>query len=116
MPDDTPTLDDLRRASAALRLDMDDAELAEYLPFVAVFAGGVAAAGGGGPAAAGGGERPGPVAAAARWPRDAGRGPTEAENPFGAWAWLVDIAGAPDGPLAGRTVAIRTTWRWPACR
>ena len=85
---------------------MDDGELEEYLPFVSVFAGGVAA-GGAGPAGGGAGERPGPVAAAARWPRGGGRAPTAEENPYGAWAWRVDIAGAPDGPLAGRTVAIK---------
>ena len=99
--DDTPTLEDLRRASAALRLDMDDAELEEYLPFVSVFAGGVAAGGAGAP------EPPVPVVAAGRWPRGAGRAPTDGENPYGAWAWLVDIPGAPDGPLTGRTVAIK---------
>jgi amidase len=104
--DDTPTIDDLRRASEALHLDMDDRELEEYLPFVAVFGGGMAA-GGGGAGAGGARERPGPVAEAARWPRDGGRAPTVEENPYGAWAWLVDIGGAPDGPLAGRTVAIK---------
>ena len=103
MADDSPTLDDLRRASSALHLDMDDRELEEYLPFVAVFGGAVAAGAGAGGAWPGGG----PVAAAARWPRDGGRAPTGEENPYGAWAWRVEVAGAPDGPLAGRTVAIK---------
>ncbi|MGH9073294.1 MAG: amidase, partial [Acidimicrobiales bacterium] len=44
---------------------------------------------------------------APRWPRDGGRAPAAGENPYGAWAWMVDIAGAPDGPLAGRTVAVK---------
>jgi amidase len=38
-----------------------------------------------------------------------GRGPgnAPAENPFNAWAWMTEIAGAADGPLKGRRVAIK---------
>ena len=42
-----------------------------------------------------------------RWPRDGGAAPRPEENRFGAWAWRVRIEGAADGPLAGRTVAIK---------
>src|SRR5215208_4026033 len=42
-----------------------------------------------------------------RWPRDGGAAPRPEENRFGAWAWQVRIEGAADGPLAGRTVAIK---------
>src|SRR5215218_8004332 len=42
-----------------------------------------------------------------RWPRDGGAAPRAEENRFGAWAWRVRIEGADEGPLAGRTVAIK---------
>jgi len=40
-------------------------------------------------------------------PSRAWRWPAEAGNELGAWYVRTDIAGAPDGPLAGRTVAIK---------
>src|SRR3954449_10560258 len=42
-----------------------------------------------------------------RWPRGPGRRPDDAENPYGAWYVKERIQGAPDGPLAGRTLAIK---------
>ncbi|MGH3664693.1 MAG: amidase family protein, partial [Egibacteraceae bacterium] len=42
-----------------------------------------------------------------RYPRDGGTAPRPEENPLGAWAWRVRVEGAPDGPLAGKTVAIK---------
>jgi amidase len=42
-----------------------------------------------------------------RYPRDGGTEPRPEENRLGAWAWRVRIEGADDGPLAGRTVAIK---------
>jgi amidase len=42
-----------------------------------------------------------------RHPRDAGSAPRPEENLLGAWAWRVRIEGAPDGPLHGRTIAIK---------
>ena len=42
-----------------------------------------------------------------RFPRTPGSAPRPSENPHGAWAWRCDIAGASDGPLAGRTVAFK---------
>src|SRR6266516_6590974 len=44
---------------------------------------------------------------APRWPRDGGAAPRPEENQLGAWAWKVTIPGAADGPLAGRTIAIK---------
>jgi amidase len=44
---------------------------------------------------------------APRYPRDGGAAPLPDENPLGAWAWRVRIEGRPDGPLAGRTIAIK---------
>jgi len=42
-----------------------------------------------------------------RYAREGGAAPVPEENPLGAWAWRVRIQGAADGPLAGRTVAIK---------
>ncbi len=42
-----------------------------------------------------------------KYPRTPGRRPDPEENPFGAWAALGTIRGAPRGPLFGRTVAIK---------
>jgi len=33
--------------------------------------------------------------------------PSENENPYGGWAWRCEVKGAPDGPLAGKTVALK---------
>jgi amidase len=41
------------------------------------------------------------------YPRRPGHRPRPEENPLGAWYWRCEIAGAADGPLAGRTVAIK---------
>ena len=40
-------------------------------------------------------------------PRSAGHAPTEAENPYGAWAWLGPIEGSGKGLLAGKSVGIK---------
>lgn len=42
-----------------------------------------------------------------RWPRTPGWQPAAAENPLNAWYWRTEIAGAPDGPLSGKTVALK---------
>lgn len=41
------------------------------------------------------------------YPRTSGRSPSKAENPHGAWARLVEVTGAADGKLKGRTVALK---------
>jgi amidase len=42
-----------------------------------------------------------------RYPRAAGERPEPADNPLGGWYWRTRIEGSPDGPLAGRTVAVK---------
>ncbi|MEM6973145.1 MAG: amidase [Pseudomonadota bacterium] len=42
-----------------------------------------------------------------RYPRTPGHRPEPADNPYGAWAVLSTIKGAPRGPLMGKTVAIK---------
>jgi amidase len=42
-----------------------------------------------------------------RYPRLPGYSPAEAENPFGAFARIVAVRGAHDGPLAGRQLGVK---------
>lgn len=42
-----------------------------------------------------------------KYPRDPGYRPGPEENPHNGWYWKCHIEGAPDGVLAGRTVAIK---------
>ncbi len=42
-----------------------------------------------------------------KYPRTPGYRPSEAENPLNAWYWKCSIAGAGEGVLAGKTVAVK---------
>jgi len=42
-----------------------------------------------------------------KYPRDPGHRPSEGDNPYNAWYWRCSIKGAEDGPLSGRTIAIK---------
>ena len=42
-----------------------------------------------------------------KYPRPPGFRPQPEENPFNAWYWRAEIAGAPSGPLAGKTLTIK---------
>jgi len=42
-----------------------------------------------------------------RYPRTAGHRPEPEDNPLNAWYWRCTIEGAADGPLAGKTVALK---------
>src|SRR2546430_6305141 len=48
-------------------------------------------------------DRSGEAPAQSRW---SGRRPAEAENPWNAFVWFCDVAGAPDGPLSDRLVGV----------
>ncbi|MEM7709878.1 MAG: amidase [Pseudomonadota bacterium] len=41
------------------------------------------------------------------YPRTSGHAPSAAENPYGAWARMVEVEGAASGPLKGKTVALK---------
>ena len=41
------------------------------------------------------------------YPRGSGYRPGAEENPLNAWAWKVEVKGAADGPLSGKTVALK---------
>ena len=44
---------------------------------------------------------------AVKYPRVTGYHPDASENEHNAWAWKVDVEGAADGPLKGKTVALK---------
>src|SRR2546423_2538577 len=48
-----------------------------------------------------------PAPLAPKYPRTAGWRPDPSDNPYNAWYWRCEIAGAPDGPLSGQRVAIK---------
>jgi amidase len=44
-----------------------------------------------------------------RYPRTSGYRPEPQDNPLNAWYWRSDVKGAPQGPLAGRTLVLKDT-------
>ncbi|HEV7687260.1 MAG TPA: amidase, partial [Acidimicrobiia bacterium] len=48
-----------------------------------------------------------PAPLAPQYPRTAGHRPVPSDNPYNAWYWRCEIAGAGDGPLAGKRVAVK---------
>jgi amidase len=48
-----------------------------------------------------------PTPLAPKYPRTPGWRPDPSDNPYNAWSWRCEIAGAPDGPLAGKRVAVK---------
>lgn len=46
---------------------------------------------------------------AVKYPRTSGWRPEPKDNPFNAWYWRAEVKGASNGPLAGRTVALKDT-------
>ncbi|MBV8454878.1 MAG: amidase [Deltaproteobacteria bacterium] len=42
-----------------------------------------------------------------KYPRDGGWRPSPEDNPLNAWYWCCEIKGAPEGPLQGKTFAIK---------
>ena len=91
-----PTIDDLRGYSDKHDLKLSDADLGVYLgmmgPSLDVY------------------RELDDVAdmnRVADYPRGRARQPTADENPLNGWSTRIEIAGAPDGPLAGRTVVIK---------
>ncbi|WP_051485943.1 MULTISPECIES: amidase [unclassified Nocardioides] len=91
-----PTLADLRAHAASLTLDLDDTALETFRALM------------------------GPnldvyrqldaiedEILAPSYPRGAAHRPQDEENPYNAWASRIDVPGAADGPLAGRTVVLK---------
>jgi len=96
MPIRPPSVDDLARIARNLRLDLSAADLESFrrllepslldLSRLDQL------------------EEPAPVI---KYPRGKGRSPAPEENQLNAWYWRCEIKGAADGPLNGKTVAIK---------
>ncbi len=41
------------------------------------------------------------------YPRTSGHAPSKSENPYGAWARIAEVKGAEEGPLTGKTIALK---------
>jgi len=96
MPLPNPSISDLHQLAAKFHFRLSEAEAEQYLPPVVGTVEGYAAldellAG------------PAPP----EYPRNAGHPPSPDENLLHGWAWRCSIKGRADGPLAGRTVAIK---------
>jgi amidase len=91
-----PSLQDLHDLAAEFHFTLSDADAEQYLVSVRSTVEGYAAL----DELSDPGTRP-------EYPRDAGHAPDPAENPVNGWAWRCSITAQPDGPLAGRTAAIK---------
>ena len=96
MPIKPPTVDDLALIARGLRLDLSPSDLESFRqllePSVLAYARLDQL------------EEPAPVI---KYPRDGGRRPAPEQNPLNAWYWRCEIHGAPEGPLTGKTFAIK---------
>ena len=92
----TPTLDDLARIAASFSLRETKEDLESFQGLMADMLTSYARLD----------ELPEPLLPVT-YPRHPGFRPQPAENPLGAWYWRTEIKGAPSGPLAGKTVAIK---------
>src|SRR6516165_854439 len=96
MPITPPTVDDLARIARSLRLGLSASDLESFRqllgPSVLAYARLDQL------------EEPAPVI---RYPRGGGQPPTPEQNPFNAWYWRCEIHGNPEGPLKGKTFAIK---------
>ena len=93
---DAPTPDEIGDLAEACHLSLDDADVASFEGLMTEFVSAYAVVD------EMSDERP-----VIAYPREVGRRPEPTENPHNAWAWRADVAGAPEGKLAGRTVALK---------
>jgi amidase len=93
-----PTADEVGEIAASFGIVLSDADAASYLALVKGFL----------PAyqrlAALSEPKP-----AVKYPRTSGYRPKPADNPLNAWYWRAEVKGATEGPLAGRTIALKDT-------
>ena len=97
MPVRPPRIEELREIAESFQLSLTDEDLASFrgliLPLLASYEEV---------------ERmPEPPLLPVKYPRTVGWRPSPEENPYNAWYWRCEIQGAPDGPLAGKRVAIK---------
>jgi amidase len=96
MPIKPPTIDDLAHIARGLHLDLSPTDLESFRqllqPSVLAYARLDQL------------EEPAPIV---KYPRDRGQHPVPEQNPLNGWYWRCEINGAPEGPLKGKTVAIK---------
>jgi len=96
MPIKPPTIDDLARIARGLHLDLSSSDLESFRlllqPSVHAYARLDQL------------EEPAPII---KYPRGRGQHPVPEQNPLNGWCWRCEIRGAPEGPLKGKTVAIK---------
>jgi amidase len=91
-----PSIQDLRALAAEFHFELSDADAEQYLNAVRDSVEGYSAL-----------DELGLPSPLLEYPRDGGLAPTPEENPLHAWAWRCSINGRAEGPLAGRTAAIK---------
>lgn len=91
-----PTIEQLRRIATDQGLHLSDAELESFRRLI-----------GGALESYRRVDRLADPIPAVTYPRGSGHRPRPEDNPYNAWYWRCSIHGAPDGPLAGKRVAIK---------
>ncbi|MEJ2339211.1 MAG: amidase [Gemmatimonadales bacterium] len=93
---EAPDLSAMREVAGQLGLDLTDTDLGEFRELMAdVFAAYAAV------------DAMPDYVPEVRYPREAGYRPEGDENKYGAWYVKTTVRGAPEGPLAGRTVVLK---------
>ncbi|MCH8087144.1 MAG: amidase [Chloroflexi bacterium] len=96
MPVRQPTIDDLARRAGAYGLTLTREDLESFSGLIAPLLESYARLD----------QLPEPTLPV-KYPRSPGYRPGPEDNPLGAWYWRSEIRGAQDGPLAGKTIAIK---------
>jgi amidase len=91
-----PSIDEIEATAREMGLEIDSADAAAYAQLAAPFLEGLALL-----------ESLPDELPSVKYPRTPGVRPTPEENPLGAWYVKTRIEGASEGPLAGRTVALK---------
>jgi amidase len=97
MPVQPPTIGQLREIADSFGLVLSDEDLDSFRGLIGPLAESFTAVEG----------MVEPAPLAPKYPRTSGYRPDPAENPWNAWYWRCEIAGAADGPLAGKRVAVK---------
>ena len=97
MPVRPPTIEELREIAVSFGLRLSDADLASFRGIIGPLLESYRAVE----------QMAEPPLLPVKYPRSPGRRPAPEENPLNAWYWRCEIRGAPEGPLAGKTIAIK---------
>ena len=97
MPVQPPTIGQLREIAESFGLVLGDEDLDSFRGLIVPLLDSFTAVE----------EMPQPEPLAPKYPRTSGYRPDPADNPWNAWYWRCEIAGAAGGPLAGKRVAVK---------